>query len=110
MNCMPELMKRIRMGKLDFERLSGIGSRKGTKAQRSSKEAKTHRESDPDGNAEAGKATGLLQSIGSWIGRQARSNGSKNGQAKGHGRAQYLKFANRLPSLLRFAPRAGGLR
>src|SRR6267378_853863 len=33
MNCMPELMKRTRMGKLDFEKLSGIGSRKGAKAQ-----------------------------------------------------------------------------
>src|SRR5437870_3798963 len=33
-NCMPELMKRTRMGKLDFERLSGIGSRKDAKAQR----------------------------------------------------------------------------
>jgi magnesium chelatase subunit H len=107
---MPELMKRTRMGRLDFERLSGIGSRKGAKAQRNSKQAKTHRESDSDDNVEAGKATGLLQSIGSWIGRQARGNGSKNGQAKGHGRAQYLKFANRLPSLLRFVPGAGALR
>jgi magnesium chelatase subunit H len=109
-NCMPELMKRTRMGKLDFERLSGIGSRKGAKAQRNNKEAKTDRESDPDESVEAGKATGLLQSIGSWIGRQARGNGSKNGPAKSHGRAQYLKFANRLPSLLRFVPGAGALR
>src|SRR5258708_24732490 len=31
-NCMPELMKRTRMGKLDFGRLAGI-SRKGGKAQ-----------------------------------------------------------------------------
>jgi len=31
-NCMPELMKRTRMGKLDFARLPGI-SRKGAKTQ-----------------------------------------------------------------------------
>jgi len=109
-NCMPELMKRTRMGRLDFERLPGMSSRKGAKAQRHNEGAKRDRESDPDENAEAGKATGLLQSIGSWIGRQARGNGSKNGQAKGHGRAQYLKFANHLPALLRFVPGAGGLR
>jgi magnesium chelatase subunit H len=92
-NCMPELMTRTRMGKLDFERLPGTSSRKGAKAQR-----------------EAGKASGLLRSVGSWIGRQARGNGGANGQGKSHGRAQYLKFANRLPSLLRFIPGAGALR
>src|SRR5205814_1480682 len=33
-NCMPELMKRTRMGRLDFQRLPGISSRKGAKTQR----------------------------------------------------------------------------
>jgi magnesium chelatase subunit H len=92
-NCMPELMKRTRMGKLDFEKLPEV-SRKGGKAQ----------------SDEAGKATSLLSSIGSWIGQQAKGNGKTNGQAKGHGRAQYLKFTNRLPALLRFVPGAGALR
>ena len=100
-NCMPELMKRTRLGKLDLERLSGIGSRKGAKAQSKSGTQK---------DAHEAEATGLLRSVGSWIGRQARGNGSENGEAKGHGRAQYLKFANRLPSLLRFVPGAGALR
>lgn len=95
-NCMPELMKRTRMGKLDFERLSGIGSRKGAKAQ-----------SNAEGQ-EAARATSLLGSIGSWIGRQARGGGRD--KKNGHGRAQYLKFTNRLPSLLRFVPGAGALR
>ncbi len=99
-NCMPELMRRTRMGKLDFERLPG-GSRKG---------AKTQREDHESVQSAAGKATGLLRSVGSWIGRQARGNGGTNGQDKGHGRAQYLKFTNRLPSLLRFVPGAGPLR
>src|SRR5258706_12014572 len=32
-NCMPDLMKRTRMGRLDLGRLSGGSSRKGAKAQ-----------------------------------------------------------------------------
>jgi magnesium chelatase subunit H len=97
-NCMPELMKRTRMGKLDFGRLAGI-SRKDAKPQ-----SKDETESD------AGKATSLLGSIGSWIGKQARGNGKKNGKGNGHGRAQFLELTNRLPSLLRFVPSAGALR
>jgi magnesium chelatase subunit H len=90
-NCMPELMKRTRMGKLDFGRLPRI-SRKGAK------------------ETEEAKATSLLGSIGSWIGKQARGNGAKNGKGNGHGRAQYLELANHLPSILRFVPSAGALR
>jgi len=91
-NCMPELMKRTRMGKLDFARLAGV-SRKGAKKR-----------------SEEGNATSLLASIGSWIGKQARGNAAKNGQGNGHGRAQYLELTNRLPSLLRFVPSPGALR
>jgi magnesium chelatase subunit H len=98
-NCMPELMKRTRMGKLDIKRLSGT----------SRKDAKSPGEGNTDDSQEA-KAIGLFRSVGSWIGRQARGNESTNGQAKGHGRSQYLKFTNRLPSLLRFIPGAGPLR
>src|SRR5712692_837376 len=65
-NCMPELMKRTRMGKLDLARLAGI-SRKGLK-----KRGAQSRKED-----EAGKATSLLGSIGSWIGKQARGKGAK---------------------------------
>ena len=50
----------------------------------------------------------MLGSVGSWIGRQARGGGAN--KKNGHGRAQYLKFASRLPSLLRFVPGAGPLR
>jgi magnesium chelatase subunit H len=96
-NCMPELMKRTRMGRLDFAALSGIGSRKGAKAQ-SGKSTKAEGEGE--------KATSLLGSIGSWIGNQARSRTAGNG----HGRANYLKYVDRLPSLLRLLPNAGRLR
>jgi len=104
-NCMPALMKRTRMGKLDLERLSGIGSRKSPKAQRNPKSQSANLEGD-----EGAKATSLLGSVSSWIGRQARGNGPKNGETKSRGRAQYLKFASRLPSLLRYVPPAGPLR
>jgi magnesium chelatase subunit H len=107
-NCMPELMKRTRMGKLDIERLSGVGSRKGVKAQSKAAKRSTETQSAKPEDDEAAKATSLLSSIGSWIGRQARGRGDN--KQKGHGRAQYLKFANHLPSLLRFVPGAGALR
>ena len=97
-NCMPELMKRTRLGKLDFAKLPGV-SRKGGKAQRAKGE-----ESESD----ALKGTRVLASVSSWIGRQARTNGKNGG--KGHGRAEYLKWAKRLPGLLRFVPNAGRLR
>ena len=113
-NCMPELMRRTRLGKLDFERLPG-GSRKGLRERRAQGKATAQAGNGAATQSdEAERATGLLRSIGSWIGRQARGNDSKNGQtnghSKGHGRAQYLKFTNRLPSLLRFVPGAGALR
>jgi magnesium chelatase subunit H len=93
-NCMPELMRRTRMGRLDFAKLPGL-SRKGAKTQ-----------SGNGAEESAEKATGLLGSISSWIGNQARARKSNNG----HGRANYLKFVDRLPGLLRFVPNTGRLR
>ena len=72
-NCMPELMKRTRMGKLDFARLPGTGSRKGAKTQGS---AKTKSSKEPSTESMEAKATSLLGSVGSWIGRQGRGNGA----------------------------------
>ncbi|HXI23696.1 MAG TPA: cobaltochelatase subunit CobN [Pyrinomonadaceae bacterium] len=92
-NCMPALMKRTRMGKLDFAKLSGQ-SRKG-KAQRAKDKGAEFDEVD---------SHSLLKSIGSWIGRQAR-----NGKSNGHGRTDYLKWADRLPKLMRFIPSTGPL-
>ena len=109
-NCMPELMKRTRMGKLDFARLPGTGSRKGAKAQSG---AKTKSSKEPSTESMEAKATSLLGSVGSWIGRQARGNGAKHEEGNrrnGHGRRQYLKYVDRLPGLLRFVPSVGALR
>ena len=107
-NCMPALMKRTRMGKLDLEKLPGIGSRKSAKAQSRAGSQSRERQRAHFADDEAARATNLIGSIGSWIGRQARGGGAD--KKKGHGRAQYLKVANRLPSLLRFVPGAGPLR
>jgi len=87
-NCMPELMKRTRMGKLDLVKLSGA-LRKDSKSEAPSDETKS-----------------LLSAVTTWIGRQARSRRSRN-DGNGHGRDQYLKWAERLPNLLKFVPSAG---
>src|ERR1043166_479234 len=93
-NCMPALMKRTRMGKLDFAKLPGAGAKgKGQRAR--------GKESKPDD----ADSRGLLKSVSSWIGRQA-----KTAKSSGHTRADYLKWAEGLPGLLRFIPNAGPLR
>ena len=79
-NCMPELMRHTRMGRLDIGSLTQ--------------------------NRQNGKSSKLLASVGSWVGRQAK-RGKSNGSKKGHG--QYLKFVDRLPGILRFVPTAGAL-
>jgi len=90
-NCMPELMKRTRMGKLDFARLPGV---KGKAQKNEGEDSETH---DP--------SAALLKSVSSWIGRQARTKGKAH---KSH--TDYLKWIERLPALLRFVPNAGRLR
>src|SRR5205814_3655780 len=99
-NCMPELMKRTRIGKLDFAKLPGV-SRKEAKAP-----SDGGKEQSAKGEASETAGVGnLLKGIASWIGRQTR-----NGKSNGHGRADYLKWANRLPKLMRFVPSSGPLR
>jgi len=101
-NCMPELMRRTRMGKLDFAALMRI-SRKDAKAQ-SPIYARSQSTREPEEEAKHSPAT-MLRSITAWIGRQARSGKSSNGH-----RGDYLQWVDRLPRLLRFVPNAGALR
>src|SRR5262245_56591110 len=96
-NCMPELMKRTRMGRLDLERLPRI----------SRKEKQPGAKGEEEGD-ESANGRRLLASVSSWIGRQAKGN-AKNG-GRSHDRSKYLKWAERLPRLLRFVPSAGPLR
>src|ERR1041385_2080908 len=71
-NCMPELMRRTRMGRLDIAAFKG--------------------------------KRGLLRSVGSWVGNQA-----KRGKSDKRSHTQYLKLVDRLPGILQFVPTAGAL-
>jgi magnesium chelatase subunit H len=106
-NCMPELMRQTRMGKLDIAKVFGVFG----------KEGKT------PGSTKKGKSESALRLFGtasSWIGRQTRarsSNAATNGapEANGgsglkHSHGQYLKLVDRLPGILRFVPGVGAMR
>jgi magnesium chelatase subunit H len=95
-NCMPDLMRRTRMGQLDFGQL--LRSLKGTAAEKDETEGNARR---------AGRARHLIGRVGSWMGKQARAHKSP-GARRSH--TQYLKLADRLPGLLRFVPARGKLR
>ncbi|MBC7932720.1 MAG: cobaltochelatase subunit CobN [Rubrivivax sp.] len=92
-NCMPELMRRTRMGKLRF---GGAGDESG--ADDNGVDKGKSRASD-------GRARRLVRSVGAWMGEQARSHG----KAKGARHTQYLRLIERVPALLRFVPGAGRL-
>ncbi|HEX3561056.1 MAG TPA: cobaltochelatase subunit CobN [Pyrinomonadaceae bacterium] len=92
-NCMPELMRRTRMGKLRFG---------GAAEENGNEEADDAGEKGRD----EGRARRLFKSVGSWMGEQARAR--RRGASPGH--TQYLKLVERMPTLLRFVPGAGRLR
>lgn len=96
-NCMPDLMRQTRMGKLDFSKL--MKSRAGRESQ----------------SEQASK--NLLKRVGYWMadyakGRSSRDRASHNGNGKQSHRSagSYLKLVNRLPSILRFVPGTGKLK
>lgn len=90
-NCMPDLMRRTRMGRLDALRLVG------------------EKREGEGGNGSTKGAAALLATAGTWVGRQVRARRS-NGKSEHRGHTQYLKLIDRLPGLLRFVPSAGALR
>jgi magnesium chelatase subunit H len=94
-NCMPDLMRHTRMGRLDVSRLAGM-----TRGKEENETGERERNKSVD-------VLGLLTSTGSWVGRQVRRNKSSDGKKHGHG--QYLKWIDKLPGILRFVPAAGGL-
>ncbi|HEV7859109.1 MAG TPA: cobaltochelatase subunit CobN [Pyrinomonadaceae bacterium] len=100
-NCMPDLMRRTRMGSLDFGRLFGAAKSKSEEGPK--KESGRKQSADA---VVAGRSRRLLSTVGSWMGEQARARRSKK-----HGsHTPYLKLVDRLPGLLRFVPNAGKLR
>jgi magnesium chelatase subunit H len=88
-NCMPELMRQTRMGRLSFGGGRGADAEEGAGGE---------------GQARGeGRARRLVRSVGSWMGEQAR------GRGRGSKHTQYLRFVERMPALLRFVPGAGRL-
>jgi len=88
-NCMPDLMRRTRMGRLDVYTLAGTDSQR----MRTGKA----------GKRKSVEAIKLLASAGSWVGRHVR------GGRKANSHGQYLKLVDRLSSILKFVPTAGAL-
>src|SRR5262249_10498581 len=84
-NCMPELMRCTRMGRLDVAALVGTGN------------------ADARGPGPKSNPLRLLSSIGTWIGKQAKRDPGKGNHT------QYLKLIDRLPGVLKFVPTAGAL-
>lgn len=95
-NCMPDLMRRTRMGRLDFAGLMKSDS----KSERGAE----------------GAGRRLARKLGNWMAdvvKSRRANGShkSNGDNKkraGHG--NYVKLISRMPAILRFVPATGRLR
>ncbi|HEX9918514.1 MAG TPA: cobaltochelatase subunit CobN, partial [Pyrinomonadaceae bacterium] len=94
-NCMPELMRQTRMGRLQFGRDAARGS--GAQAQEGQ-----------EGAAGEGMARRLAGRVGAWMGEQARARRGRSKKAASH--TQYLRYIERLPALLRVVPNAGRLR
>ncbi|HEY0320080.1 MAG TPA: cobaltochelatase subunit CobN [Pyrinomonadaceae bacterium] len=89
-NCMPELMRRTRMGRLDFGQMFRVANNQDSN----------------DGSVER-RTRGLAARVGAWMGEQARSHAKKRSRGS---HTQYLKLVDRLPGLLRLVPNAGKLR
>ena len=81
-NCMPDLMRRTRVGRLDVKALTGSGENGST--------------------PRSVKAMKALGAAASWMGKQARGNREKT-----HSHGKYLKLVDRLPQILRLVPTTG---
>jgi magnesium chelatase subunit H len=89
-NCMPDLMRRTRMGRLHF----------------SPETTKDFNVDETQAGAKEGMAKRLVSRVGAWMGEQARARRGR----KGASHTQYLRYIERLPALLRVVPNAGRLR
>ncbi|HEY3138472.1 MAG TPA: cobaltochelatase subunit CobN [Blastocatellia bacterium] len=90
-NCMPDLMRCMRLGKLDFGKLMKSRGGKGE------------------------RASGTAKKLATWMADfvKGRKFDSRSSSDKGGGPAnadQYVKLIARLPAILKFVPSAGRLR
>ena len=81
-NCMPDLMRRTRLGRLDVRTLTGSG--------------------ENGSSPRSIKAMSALAATASWMGKQARRDKQKT-----HSHGKYLKLVDRLPQILRLVPTTG---
>ncbi len=98
-NCMPDLMKRTRMGRLDF-------------AQMMQPKAKST-ESGDEGREADGQ--NIARKLGSWMADFVKGRGPTNGSEGSNRKSgsrnmgQYVKLISWLPAILKFVPGAGKL-
>jgi magnesium chelatase subunit H len=94
-NCMADLMRRTRMGRLSFGKRSG-----GKEANGDGLEASALGE---EADARAGRARRLVSRVGGWMAERAKAG--RGGARSSH--TQHLRYVERLPALLRLVPGAG---
>ncbi|MCA1564895.1 MAG: cobaltochelatase subunit CobN [Acidobacteria bacterium] len=102
-NCMPELMRLTRMGRLQFGRDTAA-------AAQGTVEGGREAEDESEGGAGEGMARRLAGRVGAWMGEQARARRRGRKKKKKSSHTQYLRYIERLPALLRVVPNAGRLR
>ena|GEM_PF-317158 len=128
-NCMPELMRRTRMGKLRFggsddeslsvgetagvademhgvtDETSGVAADEGVRVEGvRAKEVRKRSVQEVNAGARESRAKRLVKTVGAWMGEHARGAGRRGRHT------QYLRLIERAPALLRFVPGAGRLR
>jgi magnesium chelatase subunit H len=92
-NCMPELMRRTRMGRLSF------GGRGGEGGKGNQRDGSLRGGDDSRGGA----ARRAVRGLGSWMAAQAHARRGKSRASH----TQYLRYVERLPSILKLVPSVG---
>jgi magnesium chelatase subunit H len=109
-NCMPDLMRRTRMGRLRFGKTSvsktngthGVDDGEGVSVEERDGEAGAR---GGENVAREGRARRLVGRVGGWMAEQARGGRGKSRASH----TQYLRYVERMPALLRLVPNAGRL-
>jgi magnesium chelatase subunit H len=93
-NCMPDLMRLTRMGKLDFNALM--------------------KSPDTEEKGKEDSSQNIVRKLGSWMSDTFKGRKTKDAEATGKPRrtnhGQYVKLINKLPMILKFIPSAGKIR
>ena len=90
-NCMPDLMRLTRMGKLDFATLMRSGSSK-----------------KKGGDGKEASSKNIARKLGSWVSDSIRHR--TQGERKSGNHSNYVKLIGKLPTILKFIPGAGRVR